>query len=354
MNHPFLTNRKLGIYYLLVWILVAGIHFFILFLYLGQRAAISLADAAVFDSIMAFLGLALWYPVRYINTEKNPSYFIILNHLLAVSVAVAIWLSIGYGLLHSLFTDTAYADFLHRSLAWRIILGALMYLGLILVYYLMVSYYNLEERTRNAARLETLVRESELNMLRAQIHPHFLFNSLNSISHLTLTDPPRAQEMIIKLSEFLRYALDHRQQDKSPLGEEIRNIERYLQIEQVRFGERLLFDKQVPDDCLSCLLPNLVLQPLFENAIKHGVYESTEPVTIRLECRNTGEHLIIHILNNYDIQAKPRERKGIGLKNISDRLKLQYNSDNLMQVNRKEGMFEVTLSIPQTPPNGTL
>ncbi len=347
MIHPFLNRGKQVAYYLLVWILVAGIHFFVLYLYLDQPAVMALADALVFNTIMAFLGLVLWYPVRYIDTEKNPAWYVFLNHLVAGLVTVVLWLSVSRALVLIILSNAGYRDFLDGSIAWRAVLGLMMYLGIILVYYLMVSYRNLEERTRNQSRLEMLVRESELNMLRAQINPHFLFNSLNSISSLALTDPPKANEMIIKLSEFLRYALDHDQHEKSALGEEISNIERYLHIEKVRFGDRLWFVKEVPAECLPCALPNLVLQPLFENAIKHGVYESTDPVTIRLQCCLEPDNLVITLSNNYDVTAIPQTRQGIGLKNISDRLALLYHREDLVRISRDEGIFKVILTIPQ-------
>jgi two-component system, LytTR family, sensor kinase len=128
--------------------------------------------------------------------------------------------------------------------------------------------------------LKSLVKEAELHALKSQINPHFLFNSLNSISSLTMTDPLKAQEMVINLSSLMRYSLKHDQVDKVPFSEELKNNQLYLQIEKVRFGNKFNAVFDIDDKCLNANIPNMILQPLYENAIKYGVYEATEPVDI--------------------------------------------------------------------------
>ncbi len=152
---------------------------------------------------------------------------------------------------------------------------------IVLAYYLFVSLSNLSEKNAKEAKLESLVKETELKMLRSQINPHFLFNSLNSISSLTITDPEKARDMVIKLSEFMRYALSKKDEQPVSLRSELENLRLYFEIEKVSFGDRLSTEENIEEKCLDVKIPVMLLQPLYENAIKHGVYESTERVSIK-------------------------------------------------------------------------
>jgi LytS/YehU family sensor histidine kinase len=153
--------------------------------------------------------------------------------------------------------------------------------------------------------------------------------------------------MIIKLSEFLRYALRHGEREKTRFLDEIKNIELYLQIEKIRFGEKLIFEKEIGKACEAGLIPNMILQPLFENAVKHGVYESTEPITIKMSCQSANGNMEIRIRNNFDNQQVSRKGAGIGLRNVRNRLMLIYGRDDLVRILKSENEFEVILLIPQ-------
>jgi LytS/YehU family sensor histidine kinase len=214
-------------------------------------------------------------------------------------------------------------------------------------YYLIIFYNDLEENNRQQQQLRKLVREAELKALKSQLNPHFLFNSLNSISSLTITDADKAREMINKLSDFMRYSL--RQNDLSllPLKEEMENIWRYLEIERVRFGDRLVIETEVSDDCYALKVPPMILQPLYENAVKHGVYESIEPVCIRTYCIRQNDSLSITIINNYDPESIPKRGEGVGLENIRNRLRMLFHCEGLLQTVRENNHFEATLIIPQ-------
>jgi two-component system LytT family sensor kinase len=196
--------------------------------------------------------------------------------------------------------------------------------------------------------LKALIKESELSSLKSQINPHFLFNSLNSISSLTIISPERAREMIIKLSEFLRYSLSKDDKQLTTLGQEINNVNRYLDIEKIRFGKRLNILTKIGDECLGKKLPWLILQPVIENAIKYGVYENIEESTIELSCWCNKDMLRLSVSNNYDSDLIINKGEGIGLQNIRHRLRIIYNSDSLLKVNSTNGIFEVVFSFPQT------
>jgi LytS/YehU family sensor histidine kinase len=263
-------------------------------------------------------------------------------------VIITGWLYLGYLILKFILVDhEAYFTFLNDSFIARLATGILYYGVTLLIYHLFIYGKELEAKNLNEAKLNLLVKESELNVLRSQLNPHFLFNSLNSISSLTVSDPETARDMIIKLSEFLRYALRHGEREKTRFSDEINNIELYLQIEKIRFGEKLIFEKEIGKGCEQGLIPNMILQPLFENAVKHGVYESTEPITIRMSCEAVVRNIEIRIRNNFDSSQVSRKGAGIGLRNVRNRLMLIYGRDDLVQINKSENEFEVKLQIPQ-------
>jgi LytS/YehU family sensor histidine kinase len=257
-------------------------------------------------------------------------------------------LYLGYIILKVILeSQEAYFTFLNDSFVARVATGILYYGVTLLIYHLFIYGKELEAKKLNEANLNLLVKESELNVLRSQLNPHFLFNSLNSISSLTISDPETARDMIIKLSEFLRYALKHGEREKTRFSEEIKNIELYLQIEKIRFGEKLVFEKEISEQCEEGLIPNMILQPLFENAVKHGVYESTQPITIHMSCEHSEEGMRINIRNNFDPGQVSRKGAGIGLKNVRNRLLLIYGKDDLMQSRKNDNEFNVQLIIPQ-------
>ena len=239
-------------------------------------------------------------------------------------------------------------DTLVISIPNKVISGIIFYIVIALIYYLFIYYIKIQEKVNVESRLREVLKETELNMLKSQINPHFLFNSLNSISSLTITNPEKAREMVIKLSDFLRYSVSHNATSFTTLETEMANIQRYLEIEKVRFGEKLLFSFNLQGTCHNHQIPVMLLQPLFENAIKHGVYESTEQVSIVMDCEYKEGYLEIKIVNDFDPDAHPRKGTGIGLNNIRERLRLLYKNDKLLRTKVDGTRFFVFLSLPNT------
>ncbi len=345
--HPILMNRTNLIIYTLAWIFVITVQAGVLVLYFGLEVRPAMADSIVFNTIFFLMGLLIWYPVRYIPLSDRNMITVLMNFFALGILVVVVWMSSGYLIMRQLFRgDEVLISSLVASVPYRVISGALLYIMMLLVYYLAVYSRNLKERIRNEAKAQTMLKEAELNMLRSQINPHFLFNSLNSASALTLSNPGAAREMIVKLSEFLRYSLRLAEKEFNILKDEIGNIRRYLDIENVRFGSKMSFEIDCPPECKNYPVPNMILQPLFENALKHGVYESTEPVVIKMKCRRENDMLVISITNDYDSESPPRPGTGIGMRNIRERLRLIYGREDLMLSRKEDGMFVVNLFIP--------
>ncbi len=348
MEHPFFRNLKFLAIYVGLWVLISGIHFVLMVIYYNLPIDVALFDSLTFNLIFSFLGIAIWYAIRFSEPKNNKTINLFINHLTIATVVIVIWLGSATGLLTLWLSDNAdYISFLHKATIWRVVSGAFFYLIMVLVYFLIIYYNNIQERLNNEAKLNEIIKESELNLLKSQINPHFLFNSLNSISSLTLTDAQKAQEMIIKLSDFLRYSITRPENKFSTLRSELENIHRYVEIEQVRFGKKLYFEFNIEEDCFDKSIPIMILQPLYENAVKHGVYESIEQISIKTSCICKENSLNILITNNFDTTIKPKKGAGIGLKNIKERLKLIYRNDQLIQTKITDQIFTVNLIIPQ-------
>jgi two-component system, LytTR family, sensor kinase len=334
-----------------MWILIMGVHFFIFYFQYGFPFITSVSDSFITNGIFSILGIPVWYVVRYSVPSAKTRFNLLFNHLTSLTLIIVIWITASYSVLNALFTSfPLYKTFLLSSIPYRIIGGIFFYILLCLTYYLVLYNSNLQAKLKEEARLNELLKESELNMLRSQINPHFLFNSLNSISSLTISDPEKAREMLIKLSDFLRYSVSTNASGFTSLEKEMINIQRYLEIEKVRFGNKLEFEFKLEPNCKNHLIPAMLLQPLFENAIKHGVYESTEQVKIEMDCRFENGCLDITLLNDFEPGARARKGAGVGLKNIRERLKLMYKSDTLLKISVSGTKYSVNLCLPDIKP----
>jgi two-component system, LytTR family, sensor kinase len=165
------------------------------------------------------------------------------------------------------------------------------------------------------------------------------------MSALTTIDPDRARSMILKLADFLRYTLANNGKDKNRLEEELKNIKLYLDIEKIRFEDKFDYIEEIDEGILDLKVPNMILQPLFENAIKHAVYDSLDKILIKLKCKVENNFLKISLENNFE-NTFPKKGAGIGLLNIKSRLELYYGEKNLMDIKKEGDIFSVILYIP--------
>jgi sensor histidine kinase YesM len=208
------------------------------------------------------------------------------------------------------------------------------------------------------AQLESDLAQAELKALRGQLHPHFLFNSFNAVT--TLMRQHRndaAVEVVAQLGALLRLAIERTGLQELSLEDEVDFIRRYLQIEGIRFGEKLRFDYQVDPAALNCRVPNLVLQPLVENAIKHGISRRSQPGTVRIAARRHADRLELEIENDGPEQHSAGEAVdvsrvgGVGLSNTRSRLEKIYGADyRLAMIRRADGGMQVKLDIPWRAP----
>jgi two-component system LytT family sensor kinase len=347
MKHPVLGNRIRLIVWYLVWLFLGLGQVLLYYFANGNFEEISILDSFLSMLIYSGIALSLWYPFSFFNKGKLKPASLVIDLVVTGAISITIYVLITKMIMILVLPQQdQFATYWDATFPYRVGIGVFIYGLIILSYYLFVTMQNLSEKNAREAKLESLVKETELKMLRSQINPHFLFNSLNSISSLTVTDPEKARAMVIKLSDFMRYALSRKDEQPVTLQSELENLRLYLDIEKVRFGDRLTTIEQINGDCLNTKVPVMILQPLYENAVKHGVYESTGSVTIKSEAYVKNGFIVITISNNYENGTSSVKGTGTGIINVSRRLELFYGNRSSLRTQKENGIFTAVLYIP--------
>jgi two-component system LytT family sensor kinase len=346
-DNPILRSFRNLTILILYTLSYALISFFVLFLGLELDFRPAIIESLVSAIILCGLTIVWHYPAKYISIEQNSLLKILFSHIITAFISSGLWILFIYVIMVPFlgFNET-YQNYFYHTILWRFLVGLMLYAVVVSFYYLVSYYSESQERAVKESELKNLITQAELKSLKFQINPHFIFNSLNSMSALTEIDPKKAKEMIIKLADFLRYILATNEREKNKLSEELKNIRLYLDIEKIRFEDKFDYSEQLDDECNKVEIPNMILQPLFENVIKHAVYETLDKVQLTLKCGFDNGYLKIQLQNNFDESSKSRKGAGVGLKNINDRLNLIYHRNDLMEVKKEKGIFNVTLFIP--------
>jgi two-component system LytT family sensor kinase len=326
---------------LLVWIVV----FVLLFYYsLNFSLLVSVADSVVTSALLSAGCICLSNLLGYYQPKNETILFIL---VLTVMLALIITF-ISKFMLHMLFAiDQTYLSFLNLSLLVRFVI-IFVFLGWCAL--ANILWYRLEEQSATQDRLlaaQSLSKEAELNKLRHQLQPHFLFNSLNSVYALTIVNPKEAGTMITKLAAFLRGTLKRDDDVWVNVAEEMEYIQLYLDIEKVRFSHRLNIAISIADESLKMSLPGTLLQPIVENAIKFGLYNTSAAITIAMQVTVQQGVLVIRVENPFDPEMKAAGGTGFGLSAIKRRLYLLFADETLLQAEAAGNLFLTTLKIPQ-------
>jgi len=330
--HPLLARKKrLGLY-LLGWVPVAGL------LWAGmagdQGPVEAAAQAAGLALAYAFAGLSTWYLCRAFPLGTTSAAKLVLAHLAAAAALSGLWVLLAWGL--------GPATRLPMLFGFGVLLAVLS----AALHYVWLAVEASREAQRRAMAAQVAAREAELKALKAQINPHFLFNSLHSISALTSVDPARARKMCVLLSDFLRSTLGLGEKTSVALAEELALARNYLAVEGVRFGARLKVREEIEDGCHACAVPPLLVQPLVENAITHGISTLAEGGEIRIEARRSSRALRLVVENDFDPQAPPRRKSGMGLRNVRTRLEARYGQDARLEAGALGGRWRVEVLLP--------
>ena len=343
MAAPSFFNRKTAAGFTGWSLLWVALQTFIVNKYTGNFP-LSFTDALVSMSLLTAACLVIINNFRYYLPGEEQFWYITV-----ISIALgAVVTGLSTFILHLTFRhDIAYNALVNQSWLLRFALSVLLIACTGIISLLWYSLQEGKEKERRSGYAEKMLKEAELFTLRQQLQPHFLFNSLNSISALTLSDAKAARHMIQQLSDFLRSTLQRNEQQMITLQEELHQLTLYLDIEKVRFGHRLQTIVDCGDDSLPLLLPALLLQPAVENAIKFGLYDTLDDVVIEIKTVKQGDDLLITISNPFDEEtAQPAQGTGFGLQSLRRRLYLLFARQDLLQISQHENVFTATILIP--------
>jgi sensor histidine kinase YesM len=342
-----LSTGKLLLIFLSWWAIWAFLQISLLIGF-GLSSGTAVTDSLVSNSLVAISCAFLSNNMQYYLPKKERYWYILFISLGLSGIVLLACKAILVPLLDDKTESINYSVFFGRSWAVRF---DIVFLQVACMSILSVLWYSSEEEQENRQRrndAERLAKEAELFKLRQQLAPHFLFNSLNSISALIASRPEQARKMIQQLSDFLRGNLRKEEQQWVPLSEELQYLELYLDIEKVRFGHRLSTDIRCEDDCLGMRLPPMLLQPIVENAIKFGLYDTTEEVTIAIRARLDGNYVRIEVENPFDPEtSRPKKGTGFGLTSIQRRLYLLFARPDLLETRVDNNLFTTIVRIPQ-------
>ncbi len=349
MYNLLFGNRLVLIAFTAWWVIVAATHSLVISYFYDIPYQISIVDSLLSTVLFAILSVGLWFWVRFSDIETTKPLTLLINHIGAALASIAIIITlVNFSLSHIFINQPDYIEFLDSSMPARAITGTFLYLLITLVFYLITYIQNYREKLLREGELKSLIKDAELNWLKLQLNPHFLFNSLNSISSLTMTAPEKAQEMIIRLSDLLRYSLKQKPDSLVSLEDELENCIKYLEIEKVRFGLRLNYSISCTPECQKYKVPGMILQPLFENSIKYSVAQSTDESAISASIVKLSDGIEICISNSVPPNPNSSEQgTGVGIDNIQRRLRLTYGLSNLLTIEKTKDLFTAKILIPQ-------
>jgi hypothetical protein len=378
--HPLLASPRRLALYLLAWepflMLVdgilrgAGLHGW-------QRVALSAALTIVF----AFFALSAWFACWSAPLATSSPWRLLRVHVAWALASTAVWLAVGYAAVSIGAAAGSPSAIVPEYFDATPMLGLVAMLAFLLssaVHYVGIAITQARAAERRALELQVAARDAELRTLRAQIDPHFLFNTLHSISGLTMADPAAARRMCVLLGDFFRASLRLGQRETIALGEELALIDGYLSIEQVRLGSRLRVERAVDDGAREALVPPLLLHPLVENAITHGISQLLEPGTLSISVARTerfrlavpagvpgapdrvvtvdlppardwrefAEYLKVRVVNTCDPDRPRGTGTGVGLQNVQRRLATVYGTDASLATRERDGRFEAEVILP--------
>jgi two-component system, LytTR family, sensor histidine kinase AlgZ len=348
--HPLLENRQRLAFYLMAWLPIAAI----LSIIVKRDAAPWLETvllAPPMAALYAFMCMSAWY-VCLIAPMRGQSLTRSLGTLGAASaLSSAVWVLLGEiwaVALDPWMSTPGLGDHYLAQAATVFAIGMLLFLLAAAAHYILIAVDQHREAEKRTLEMQVLAREAELRALRAQIDPHFLFNSLNSISALTVSDPQGARRMCLLLADFLRSSLVLGAKKEIPVSDELRLVESFLNIEKVRYGKRLSVVRNVDPNCNGCLVPPLLIQPLVENAIRHGIAPLVEGGTIRMDLQRAGTALEIILENPVEPGGGPmaKDGAGLGLENVRSRLSKLFANEAFVGVSQENSRFQVRLRFP--------
>lgn len=333
--------------HLTAWLLVGVMLGLLVQSQFGTSLATALVFAIPLGIVAAPISLSARYVCRAIPLARTGAFRLAMTAVAAALLTASLWAVVGqfwWDALAQLGFDVSGAS--ETQLFGLLIgLGALSYLVAVTANYAVQALEESMSAGRRALEAQVAERDAELRALRAQVDPHFLFNSLNSVAGLIGPDPDQARQMCQRLADFLRDSLSVGHVPRIPLGREVALVRQYLDVEQVRFGRRLTVTTDVADDASDVPVPPLILQPLVENAVRHGIATLIDGGAIRIEARRAGAQAMIVVSNPRDPDQTTRGT-GFGLDIVRRRLDAGFSGRAAMVVDAGDASYRVSVTLP--------
>ena len=349
--HPILSERRFFLLYLAVWMTAGGLLAALLHT-LGTPVGEAIALAIPMALVYSFMCLASYYLCRTFPLHRVNITRVLFIHSIAAALSSSVWISLGKAWVSLLTESSLFAsasDNYSPQVPLLFAIGVTLFLLSVAIHYAIIAFRESREADRRAMELRLLAQDAELRALRSQINPHFLFNSLNSVSALTVQDPQGARSMTLRLADFLRKSLAVGSRQHITLNEELDLAAGFLAIEQIRFGLRLKYEESADEYARRCLVPPLLLQPLIENAVGHGIGHLVDGGTIAVSAEHKGQFLHIMVRNPHDPALPRRRGQGIGLNNVRNRLMALYKDEARIDTRAENEQFIVELVLPASP-----
>jgi len=346
-RHPIVSRPRQLALYVVLWIPLT-----LLLVYLLRAAGLTGQDTGMLlwllSPVYALLCLLAWYPCLGTPLNRSGVIRIVATHSVAAALISGTWTIFAIFYVSGLALLQPFQGLSQMPGLYKLIFGTgvLIYLLWAASYYVIQTMESSQTAEQRVIEARMLARDAELRALKAQINPHFIFNSLHSISALTSIDPAKAREMCISLADFLRTTLGMGEKSLIPLKDEVDLIHRYLAVEKIRFGARLDMQESIEEQALGTTIPPLILQPLIENAIVHGVAHLPEGGWIRLQAQSIDQHLVIAVDNNFDPEYKSKRKSGIGLANVRERIEARYGQEGSFVASAEGDRFHVGITLP--------
>lgn len=296
-------------------------------------------------SIFSVMGIGIWN-IILLQKHKRGILINIFNYFILGVFVVLIWSISNHLILISIKKIFGILLFSRLAVFPHFFLGSLLYIIDILFFYLLFLFIKYNEKSVSEEKLKAKLIETRLNTLKAYINPHFLFNSLNSVNALIKSDGDRAREMLVNISNYFRYSIKQKDNNFVTITEEYNNALLFLEIEKLRFIDRIILEKDISKEAESLLIPTMLLQPIFENIVKHAVAPSNETIKIKFTAATICDDIELSICNNYNPELTSNSSNGFGLSSIAERLYLIYDREDIIKITKTNTQFIIIITIP--------
>lgn len=351
--HPLFNSNRSLLTLIFTWVVLCCLIALLLWELTGDLAIESRGFVIAVYGLPLYLLLLFFCSANYYLCMRLPAHQYALNwlfiaHASAALLTIGLWLLLGKAWSQLLETiNIAGALALHQDTRWiNGLLGLVLYCAWVLVHYTYLLAKGDEASNAQALAQKLLISDIELQAVKATVHPHFMYNSLTMLANLSVAAPEKIHDICVQMSEFLRYSVNYAKKETVTIHEEVTHIENYLAIEKERFGENLRVSMDIEPACLYQPAMPLLLFPLVENCIKHGIQSQLAPGYIELAIQAMGEQMEIRVENSFDPEGSKAQSTNVGLASLKKRLLGHYGAGAKLVITKTDSSFTVTLRLP--------